>query len=108
MLIYRLQRITAVGLLFFLMLHMVMMHYPPFHISFDNILIRMQDPVWKGVEVTFLFFALVHAASGSYAVVSDYEKLERFKKVFVVVLVAASIVAFYWGARTVLSWQPPV
>jgi succinate dehydrogenase / fumarate reductase cytochrome b subunit/succinate dehydrogenase / fumarate reductase membrane anchor subunit len=108
MLVYRLQRITAVGLLFFLMLHMVMMHYPPFHISFDNILVRMQDPFWKGVEITFLFFALVHAASGSYAIFSDYEKLARFKKIFVVVLIAASIIAFYWGARTVLSWQPPV
>ena len=106
--VFQIQRISAYGLLFFLMLHMAMMHYPPLHISFDNILIRMQDPIWKGVEIIFLFFALVHAAAGSYSVVSDYEKLERFKKIFVVVLVAASIAAFYWGARTVLSWQPPV
>ena len=104
MLTFRIQRISAIALLFFLLLHMVMMHYPPRHISFDNILIQMENPVWKGVEIGFLFFALLHAAAGSYAVVNDYEKIARYKKIFVVVLMAASIAALYWGALTVLSW----
>ena len=106
--VFQLQRISAIALVFFLLLHMVMMHYPPRHITFDNILDQMENPVWKAVEIGFLFFALVHAASGSYAVVNDYEKLARFKKIFTVILVAATIIAFYWGAKTVLSWQPPV
>jgi succinate dehydrogenase hydrophobic anchor subunit len=64
----------------------------------------MENPAWKAIEISFLFFVMVHALTGSYAVLTDYDFLARYKKVFAPLLILAGMVAFYWGATTVLSW----
>jgi succinate dehydrogenase hydrophobic anchor subunit len=89
---------------------MVMLHYqfPLEHIDYSNIVERLQNPIWKGIEILFLFFVMIHALTGSYVVLTDYEKVARFEKAIAIVLLLAGIVAFYWGTVTVLSWQPPV
>jgi succinate dehydrogenase / fumarate reductase membrane anchor subunit len=105
--VFQLQRISAIGMVVFMTMHMIVVHYPPFHIDFSIILERMQNPVWKVVEILFLFFVLVHALSGMYAVLIDYEKVARYKKLIAVIALVAGIVGFLWGTLTVLAWQPP-
>lgn len=106
--VFQLQRISAIAMVVFMTMHMIVVHYPPFHIDFSIILERMQNPVWKVVEILFLFFVLVHALSGSYAVLIDYQKVAQYKRVVAVVALIAGAGAFVWGTLTVLSWQPPV
>jgi len=101
---YQLQRITAVGLVFFLVLHMIVMHYPPREIKYENILDQMENPLWKAVEIGFLSFVMVHALTGTYSVLTDYDFLEKYKKVIAVLLSLAGAVALFWGTTTVLSW----
>ena len=105
--VFQLQRISAVAMVVFMTMHMIVVHYPPFHIDFSIILERMQNPVWKVIEILFLFFVLVHALSGAYAVLIDYENVARYKKLIAVLALVAGIVGFLWGTLTVLSWQPP-
>ncbi len=105
--VFQLQRISAVAMVVFMTMHMIVVHYPPFHIDFSIILERMQNPVWKVIEILFLFFVLVHALSGAYAVLIDYENVARYKKVIAVLALVAGIVGFLWGTLTVLAWQPP-
>jgi succinate dehydrogenase / fumarate reductase membrane anchor subunit len=106
--VFQLQRISAVAMVVFMTMHMIVVHYPPFHIDFSIILERMQNPVWKVIEILFLFFVLVHALSGAYAVLIDYENVARYKKLIAVIAMVAGIVGFLWGTLTVLAWQPPI
>ena len=101
---YQLQRISAVGLVIFLVLHMIVMHYPPREIKYENILDQMENPLWKAVEISFLFFVMVHALTGAYSVLTDYSFLDKYKRVIAVLLSLAGCVALYWGTTTVLSW----
>ena len=79
--LFQLQRISAIALLVFLTIHMMVLHYPPFHIDFGRILERMADPLWKALDIAFLFFVLIHALSGTYAVLTDFDSVSRARKV---------------------------
>jgi succinate dehydrogenase hydrophobic anchor subunit len=64
----------------------------------------MQYPVWKVIESLFLLSVLLHALTGSWVVLTDYEAISKLRPVFVVVLSVAGIAAFYWGALTIWTW----
>jgi succinate dehydrogenase / fumarate reductase membrane anchor subunit len=105
--IFQIQRITAVALLVFMTIHMIVVHYPPFHIDFSIIVQRMVNPVWKVIEILFLLSVLLHALSGAYVVLTDYKQISKFKKAIAIITIIAGIAAFSWGALTILSWQLP-
>ena len=102
--IFQIQRITAVALLVFLTIHMVVVHYPPFHIDFSIILERMTNPLWKVIEVLFLLSVLLHGLSGAYVVLTDYKQVSKFKKALAAIVSVVGIAAFILGSLTVLSW----
>ncbi len=104
--IFQIQRGSAVLLLFFFVMHIVIMHYgfPLQEVNYENTITRMQSPVWKGIEIAFLFSVILHGLAGAYAVLTDYDKIAKFKKVIGVVLFAVGLWALYIGTMTVLSW----
>jgi succinate dehydrogenase hydrophobic anchor subunit len=106
--LFQLQRLSAIGLLVFLTIHMMVLHYPPFHIDFTRILERMADPLWKAIDIAFLFTVLVHALTGMHAVVLDFDALARWRKAHIVALSVIGVAAFFYGAATILAFQPPV
>ena len=106
--IFQLQRISAIALVAFLTLHMIVLHYPPFHIDFSLIAERLANPVWKGIDIAFLAVVLVHGLTGAYMVVTDVERFGPLKRGVAWVAIIAGALAFYWGTRTILAFQPPV
>jgi succinate dehydrogenase hydrophobic anchor subunit len=102
------QRISAIALVIFLTIHMIVVHYPPFHIDFSRILVRMEQPIWKAIDIAFLFFVLVHALTGAYQVLTDIERFGRVKRVLAGAAIVIGIAAFYYGTITVLAFQSPV
>ena len=106
--LFQLQRISAIALLGFLTIHIMVLHYPPFHIDFTRILERMADPLWKALDIAFLFFVLIHALSGTYAVLTDFDSVSRARKVLAGGASVIGAVAFFYGAATILAFQPPV
>lgn len=106
--IFQMQRISAIALVIFLTIHMIVVHYPPFHIDFSRILVRMEQPVWKAIDIAFLFFVLVHALTGAYQVLTDLERINRVKRVLAGAAIVIGIIAFYYGTITVLAFQSPV
>lgn len=113
--VWQMQRISAIGLLVFLTIHMVFLHYVPgpgdglggpFHIEFDTVIWRMGQPIWKVIDIGFLFFVLVHAIAGAYAVLMDIEQVSKIKKVLAVLAIVLFIAAFIYGTATVLAFQP--
>ena len=106
--VFQMQRWSAIALLIFLTIHMVVVHYPPFHIDFSRIVDRMGQPLWKAIDVGFLFFVLMHALAGAYAVVTDWEGFYDYRRVLAGVAILIGLVAFIYGAQTILAFQPPV
>ncbi|MCS6842962.1 MAG: hypothetical protein NZ528_01360 [Caldilineales bacterium] len=105
--VFQMQRISAIALLIFLTIHMIVVHYPPFHINFDIILQRMADPLWKAIDIAFLFFVLVHALAGAYVVLTDVQRFSPLKRVFAGAAIVLGVVAMYYGTVTILAFQPP-
>ncbi len=106
--VFQMQRWSAIALLFFLTIHMIVVHYPPFHINFDNILVRMQNPVWKVIDILFLLTVLIHALAGAYQVITDFDRAFDYRKGLAWAAVVIGVVAFVFGAATIWSFQPPV
>lgn len=104
--VFQMQRISAIALIVFLTLHMVVVHYPPFHIDFSRIIERLANPVWKAIDVAFLFFVLVHALAGAHAVLTDWEQVARYKRVLAVLAVVLGVAAFVYGTVTIMAFQP--
>jgi succinate dehydrogenase hydrophobic anchor subunit len=98
------QRISAVALIFFMTIHMIVVHYPPFHIDFHRIAERMADPLWQAIDIAFLFFVLLHALAGAYVVITDVERFNRGKRVLAWAAIIIGIGAFIYGTQTILAF----
>jgi succinate dehydrogenase / fumarate reductase membrane anchor subunit len=104
---WQIQRLSAIAILVFLTIHMIVVHYPPFHITFDIILERLANPLWKAIDIAFLAFVLLHALSGTWAVVTDYQFFDRWRKPIGAVVLALGVLAFVYGALTIMAFQLP-
>lgn len=105
--VFQMQRISAIALLVFLAIHMIVVHYPPFHIDFSRIIDRMSQPLWKAIDIGFLFFVLIHALTGAYVVITDIERFGRIKRYLAGAAIVLAVVGFVYGAQTILAFQPP-
>jgi succinate dehydrogenase / fumarate reductase membrane anchor subunit len=105
--IFQMQRISAIAVLVFLTIHMIVVHYPPFHIDFSRIVERMANPVWKGIDILFLLFVLVHALTGAFMVLTDSERLYAYRKPLQWAAIVIFLVAMAYGTKTILAFQPP-
>jgi succinate dehydrogenase hydrophobic anchor subunit len=106
--IFQMQRFSAIALVVFLTIHMIVVHYPPFHIDFSRIVERMADPLWKAIDIAFLFFVLIHALTGAYQVLTDVQQINRYKRILAGTAIVIGVVAFIYGTMTVIAFQPPV
>lgn len=106
--IFLMQRVSAIALLVFLTIHMIVVHYPPFHIDFGRIVERMDQPLWKAIDIAFLFFVLIHALLGAYMVLTDVERFDKYNRALAGAAVVIGIAAFIYGTMTVLAFEAPV
>lgn len=104
--VFQMQRISAAALVVFLTIHMVVVHYPPGHIDYSRIIDRMAQPLWKGIDIAFLFFVLMHALAGAYVVLTDSQHVAKYKRVLAGVAIVIGIAAFVYGTMTILAFQP--
>lgn len=107
MTVFLIQRLTAIALVAFLALHMIVVHYPPGNLDFSRVLVRLESPLWKAIDVAFLFAVLLHALTGTYDVLMDVQRVTPLKRVIAAVLIVVGIGAFAYGAYTVISFVPP-
>lgn len=109
MLTFKLQRWSAIALLFFLTIHMIFMHYvPPYHISFDVVQARLTTPTWKVIDILFLLSVLIHAMAGTYQVLTDFESGFNYRKAIAWAAVIIVVISFIYGAKTIWAFQLPV
>ena len=106
--VFQIQRWSAIALLVFLTIHMTVVHYPPFHIDFSRIIVRMGQPLWKAIDVAFLFFVLMHALTGAYVVLTDIQRVANYKRLLAGAAIVLGVIAFIYGMATIMAFQPPV
>jgi succinate dehydrogenase hydrophobic anchor subunit len=104
--VFQMQRISAITLVVFMTIHMVVVHYPPGHIDFSRIIDRMADPLWKAIDIAFLFFVLMHALTGAYVVLTDWQKINNWRRALAVATVVLFIFGFIYGTATIIAFQP--
>ena len=102
--VFRWQRISAVALIFFMTIHMIVVHYPPFHIDFSRIAERMAQPLWQAIDIAFLLFVLIHALTGAYVVITDIERFSRGKRILAGAVIVIGIAAFIYGVQTIWAF----
>ncbi len=102
--IFQMQRWSAVALLVFLTLHMVVVHYPPGHIDVSRVLERLDDPLWKAVDIAFLVAVLIHALTGAYMVITDVQRFNIYKRALAWIGVVAGVLLFIYGTQTILAF----
>jgi succinate dehydrogenase hydrophobic anchor subunit len=102
--VFTMQRISAIALIFFMTIHMIVVHYPPFHIDFSRIAERMADPLWQAIDIAFLFFVLMHALAGAYVVLTDVESIGCAKKFLAGAAIVIGVLAFFYGVQTILAF----
>ena len=102
--IFQMQRWSAVALLVFLTLHMVVVHYPPGHIDVSRVLERLDDPLWKAVDIAFLVAVLIHALTGAYMVITDVQRFNIYKRALAWIGVVAGVLLFVYGTQTILAF----
>ena len=105
--VFQMQRLSAIALLFFLTIHMIVVHYPPFHINFTRILVRLEQPLWKAIDIAFLLVVLVHALAGAYVVLTDVERFDRYRRALAIIALVLGVVAFIYGAQTIIAFRLP-
>ena len=107
--IFQMQRVSAIALLIFLGIHMAVMHYPPWEIDFRTVVIeRLSNPIWKVIDIAFLFVVLMHALAGAYVVLTDIQRVNSFKRALAGAAIVLGVVAFLYGTATIMAFQPPV
>ncbi len=104
--LFLMQRWSAVALIVFLTLHMIVVHYPPGHIDFSRVIERLADPTWKVIDILFLLAAVVHGLTGAYAVLIDVEKVSPYKRLFAGIAIILGIFAMIYGTMTILAFNP--
>lgn len=107
MYIFIIQRLSAIALVVFLSLHMIVVHYPPGHLDFSRVLERLADPLWKAIDIAFLVTVLLHALAGTYAVLMDIEQVTPLKRILAGVLIVLGIIGAAYGTYTIISFQLP-
>ncbi len=105
--VFQMQRYSAIGLLVFLTIHMIVVHYPPFHIDFSRIIVRLNQPLWKAIDILFLIFVLIHALAGAYVVLTDVQRFNKYQRVLAGLAVVIGVLAFIYGTMTILAFQAP-
>jgi succinate dehydrogenase hydrophobic anchor subunit len=103
---FQLQRYTAIALVGFMALHMVVVHYPPGHLDFTRVLERLANPLWKAIDITFLATVLLHGLGGLYDALIDVEGITPARQAIAGALAAVGLIAFAYGAYTVISFSP--
>ena len=104
--VFQMQRISAIALVVFMTIHMVVVHYPPGHIDFSRIIDRMADPLWKVIDIAFLFFVLMHALTGAYVVLTDWQKINNWRRALAIAAVVLFVFGFIYGTATIIAFQP--
>ena len=100
-----LQRVTGIVLLFVMIGHYILMHYniDSGH-SYEAVLSRMQNPFYKGLQMTFVVLGIYHGINGTWSVIRDFKLSQVVTWTLYSLLVISGVVFGLIGITTLMSF----
>ncbi len=102
--LWKLQRFTGALMIPMLLGHMLFMHmnYLAGHDS-KTILLRMQSPYIKGMDLAFIIVLLFHAGYGVFSVFADYLRPGLLLNTLTCLVMVAMSISAYFGIRLIVA-----
>jgi succinate dehydrogenase hydrophobic anchor subunit len=102
--LWKLQRITGASMIPILLGHMLFIHmnYLTGHDS-KTILLRMQNPLIKGVDLVFIIFLLFHAGYGIFSIIADYIRTGPLLRSLTCLVIIVMAISAYFGIRLIVA-----
>jgi succinate dehydrogenase / fumarate reductase membrane anchor subunit len=97
------QRITGALLVPLLVAHFWVEHFMSKELlrgdlTYTAILVRISNPVWQAIDISFLLIALYHGLNGFYNILLDYGKISpRGANVALTLIVIVGVGWAIWG-----------
>ncbi|MDB5081527.1 MAG: Succinate dehydrogenase hydrophobic anchor subunit-like protein [Chloroflexi bacterium] len=101
-------RISGVLLLFFALLHLLIMHLinNVDVITYQFIAERWASPLWRTYDLLLLVLALTHGLNGVRVLIYDYIHARGWRTFAISVLYTVGILFLLLGAQVILTFQP--
>jgi succinate dehydrogenase / fumarate reductase, membrane anchor subunit len=101
-------RITAIGLFFLVIIHLLINHVTTdvSCTSYQLIAIRYANPYWRVYDWLMLTLALLHGMNGLRVVVDDYVGTQVWRVRILWLLIMLTLVLFMVGTVTLITFQP--
>ncbi len=100
------QRISGAFLLIALLAHFWVIHFfPPAHgeITYHSVMLRLQHPLWKTIDLLFLILGLYHGMNGVMMVIHDYIHTNGLRILITAALWMAALWLLVFGSLTILG-----
>ena len=101
-------RISAIGLFFLVILHLIFNHVTTdvSCTSYQLIAARYANPYWRVYDWLMLTLALLHGMNGLRVVVDDYVGTQVWRVRILWLLIMLTLVLFMIGTVTLITFQP--
>lgn len=99
------QRITGILLVVVLIGHYILMHATPDsgH-TYQAVMDRLRQPMWKVIDLTFVTLGLWHGLNGTWNVIRDYELRPWMTNTIYTIIILIALVFWFIGINTILSF----
>jgi succinate dehydrogenase / fumarate reductase membrane anchor subunit len=103
-------RISGILLLFFALLHLLIMHLlnNVDVIDYNFIVQRWASPLWRTFDIMLLVLALTHGLNGARVLIYDYVHSRGWRTFAVTTLYVVGILFIVLGVQVILTFQPVV
>ena len=100
------QRWSGVLLVALLLIHFFITHFNGHsHVTYEMVLERLSNPLWKLFDLAFLYLAAYHGIMGALSVISDYKINSKLKVLIYSIAMALIGYIVIFGTITIVSIQ---
>ncbi len=100
------QRITGAVLIITLLVHFWVLHfYGAEHgeITYETVMKRLQNPLWRSIDLLFLVVAIYHALNGLVLEIHDYIRAKGLRVALIGTLWIIAILYLIVGSLTIFN-----
>jgi len=99
------QRISGIILVVVLIGHYILMHATPDsgH-TYNAVMERLHQPIWKIIDLSFVTLGLWHGLSGTWNVIRDFEMKDWMTTTIYTIIIIIALAFWFLGLNTILSF----
>jgi succinate dehydrogenase / fumarate reductase, membrane anchor subunit len=101
-------RITGLGLIFLVIIHLIFMHVTNdvSQTAYDYVAARYANPFWRVYDLLLLTLALLHGMNGIRIMVDDYVRGRGWRLAWQSFLGLLTVIFWLMGTMTIVAFHP--